>query len=204
MKGHQSALEHAIRCGELLTLAKETVTKGWQQWLKDNFIRYRPDNKCDSTGNTLKEFSIPQTTASLYMRIYEYRDYVREVAERKVANNALLHGTDVSVRMAEDWIKTKRYNERSPAQKAADKARTDKAAAVRAKKAVQQGEVKSSVAEYLQDELKTTLQNSAPDEVFSALKVAWTEDQITDLVKRCSEYLKKQTARETASAPAVH
>ena len=38
-KAYRTALDHGIKCGELLTLAQETVTKakvGWQTWLTDN------------------------------------------------------------------------------------------------------------------------------------------------------------------------
>jgi len=56
VKAEKAALPHAIKCGELLNLAKENVKEEkmkWGEWLKVNC----PD--------------ISQETASLYMRLAE-------------------------------------------------------------------------------------------------------------------------------------
>ena len=58
VKAERSALPHAIKCGELLNLAKENVKAEkmkWGEWLKVNC----PD--------------IAQETASLYMRLAEHK-----------------------------------------------------------------------------------------------------------------------------------
>jgi len=64
VKAERSALPHAIKCGELLNLAKENVKAEkmkWGEWLKVNC----PD--------------IAQETASLYMRLAEHKG-IRKLA----------------------------------------------------------------------------------------------------------------------------
>jgi hypothetical protein len=57
---YTQALEHAIKAGELLTIAKEAVGHGgWATWRQQNLA------------------NIPQTTASLYMRLAEPKNKVR-------------------------------------------------------------------------------------------------------------------------------
>jgi hypothetical protein len=54
--GHQQAFEAAIKAGELLIDAKEAVGGGWTKWRE----KHLPD--------------LPQTTASLYMRLAKNKD----------------------------------------------------------------------------------------------------------------------------------
>ena len=57
---YSQALEYAIKAGELLTVAKEAVGHGrWGAWRQQNLA------------------NIPQTTASLYMRLAEPKNKVR-------------------------------------------------------------------------------------------------------------------------------
>lgn len=70
-----NALPHAIKCGEFLNLAKENlkVEKGgkWSEWLKAN---------CPE---------IPQTTASLYMRLAENKKLAAKAKSIREANEAI-------------------------------------------------------------------------------------------------------------------
>jgi hypothetical protein len=64
---YNQALEYAIKAGELLILAKEAVGHGgWATWRQQNLP------------------SIPQTTASLYMRLAEHKDRFKET---KISNS---------------------------------------------------------------------------------------------------------------------
>ena len=79
-KAESEALPHAIECGKFLNLAKENVkaAKGkWLPWLKEN---------CPE---------IPQTTASLYMRLAEKQDAIAE-AKKKVNQGQTIGLTDLS------------------------------------------------------------------------------------------------------------
>jgi hypothetical protein len=61
----EGALEHAFRAGELLNLAQESVGRVWLKWLEANC----PD--------------IPQTTASMYMRLADNRAFLFEEANQQ-------------------------------------------------------------------------------------------------------------------------
>jgi hypothetical protein len=64
---YNQALEYAIKAGDLLTLAKETVGPGgWAKWREQNLRQ------------------IPQTTASLYMRLAKHKDLFKE---NKISNS---------------------------------------------------------------------------------------------------------------------
>lgn len=70
-----NSLRHAIRCGELLNLAQENAKaekRSWLDWLKDNT-------------------TVPQTTASLYMRLAKHAPAI---------NNAVANIPDLSIRNA--------------------------------------------------------------------------------------------------------
>ena len=75
VKAESGALPHAIKCGEFLNLAKENLKadKGgkWLDWLKANC----PD--------------IPQTTASLYMRLAENKAKVSKAPSIREAQKLL-------------------------------------------------------------------------------------------------------------------
>jgi hypothetical protein len=68
LEASKGTLEWAIKCGDLLNLAKEGMQdKAWLSWLRDNF----PE--------------IPQTTANLYMRLAKHKDVFDK---QRVANEA--------------------------------------------------------------------------------------------------------------------
>jgi hypothetical protein len=75
VKAESGALQHAIKCGEFLNLAKENLKadKGgkWSDWLKVNC----PD--------------IPQTTASLYMRLAKNKAIVGKALSIRKAYGTL-------------------------------------------------------------------------------------------------------------------
>jgi hypothetical protein len=74
VKAESGALPHAIKCGEFLNLAKENLkSEGgkWSEWLKVNC----PD--------------IPQTTASLYMRLAENKAKVGKALSIRKAQELL-------------------------------------------------------------------------------------------------------------------
>src|SRR5215471_12708415 len=74
VKAERAALPHAIKCGELLNLAKENVKAEkmkWGEWLKVNC----PD--------------IAQETASLYMRLAEHKTKVSKAKSIREARELL-------------------------------------------------------------------------------------------------------------------
>src|SRR6516165_511039 len=74
VKAEKSALPHAIKCGELLNLAKENVKAEkmkWGEWLKVNC----PD--------------IAQETASLYTRLAEHKSKVSRAKSIREARELL-------------------------------------------------------------------------------------------------------------------
>jgi hypothetical protein len=74
VKAERAALPHAIKCGELLNLAKENVKAEkmkWGEWLKVNC----PD--------------IAQETASLYMRLAEHKKLVGKAKSIREARELL-------------------------------------------------------------------------------------------------------------------
>jgi hypothetical protein len=79
---HKGTLEYAIKAGDLLILAKENVKakkEKWTEWREQNC----PD--------------IPQTTASMYMRLAENKAIYKN--QQRVATN-LAAGGDLSLRAA--------------------------------------------------------------------------------------------------------
>ena len=75
VKAEGSALPHAIRCGEFLNLAKENLKaeKGgkWSDWLAANCTE------------------IPETTASLYMRLAENKKLAAKAKSIREANEVI-------------------------------------------------------------------------------------------------------------------
>lgn len=73
-KGESAALSHAIKCGKLLNLARENVKaeKGkWGAWLSQHCPK------------------IPQTTASLYMRLAESENVIAKATSIRAAIQVL-------------------------------------------------------------------------------------------------------------------
>ena len=81
VKAERAALPHAIKCGELLNLAKENVKAEkmkWREWLKVNC----PD--------------IAQETASVYMRLAEHKKLVAKAKSIREARELLPNKGNVS------------------------------------------------------------------------------------------------------------
>src|SRR5262245_24852784 len=67
-EGYQEALSNAIKCGEKLNLAKENIKavgRSWLDWLKN-------------------EVGMPQTTASMYMRLAKHKKLLLEGAKADI------------------------------------------------------------------------------------------------------------------------
>jgi hypothetical protein len=112
IKASETSLDHAIKTGGLLNLAKENADAeklAWLPWLKQNL----PE--------------IPQTTASLYMRLAKNKDVIDKQRVASLKNEGVL-----SVRSAAKLI---------PPTEAGAKA----AATRKAKKATKEEEAKASV-----------------------------------------------------------
>src|SRR5262245_47606190 len=86
-QGYQASLDAAIKAGELLATAKETVGKGgWTKWRE----KHLPD--------------ISQPTVSLYMRLAENRDRFKERAISNAVTGLRERG-ELSIRKAAALIR---------------------------------------------------------------------------------------------------
>jgi hypothetical protein len=145
-KAEGDVFKHAIACGKFLNLAKENVkaAKGkWLPWLKENC----PD--------------IPQTTASLYMRLAEN--------EETIADCKSIREADLFLRVQSDQERTKsETKEKSLADE------TNNALLARTPASL---------------DLTTTFLNVGVDEVCTALTQAWDADQLRDLYSRLGNHL---------------
>jgi hypothetical protein len=182
-KAYESALAHGIKCGEYLTLAKETVTRAklsWQAWLAKNL-------------------PFPQTTASLYMRLYENRDFLAGVSSNALLDRPDGSWGDFSIRRANELIKEKERQERTPQQQAEMKARTDLAKATRAaNKAAEAGVADPDDGDGSPD-LEDLIPNYGPDEVFKVLADEWNEEDLTKLSNLLAQHLAKLKGKPPAS-----
>jgi hypothetical protein len=185
-KAYQTALQHGIKCGEYLTLAKETVEKAqpkvsWQTWL-------------------IKNLPFPQTTASLYMRLYKNREFLAGIS-----SNALLGApggwADFSIRSANELIKKKEASERTPQQQADMKARTEAAKATKATNTAAKAGVAAPDDGDGSIDLEDLLPNSAPDEVFKVLADNWEEEDLTKLSNLLAAHLAKLKVPPPPKAP---
>jgi Protein of unknown function (DUF3102) len=167
----KGSLDYAIKAGELLILAKENVKaeKGkWLTWLAEN---------CPN---------IPQTTASLYMRLAANKEVFRN--QQRVAN--LAAQGDLSLRKALTLIpKTPEQQEKAAA---AAKLRQENKAAAATKSAS-----KSSTT------IGDLLPNTAPDELFIAVRHAWDEDDLAKLANLLTNYLRSKSQPSVVPMPSV-
>src|SRR5207245_11015440 len=88
--GFQNALTNAIKAGEKLNLAKENIKaakRSWLDWLRDEV-------KIPGTDR-----SLPQTTASLYMRLAKHKSLLQTEAYKKAIDEATTEG-NLSIRWA--------------------------------------------------------------------------------------------------------
>lgn len=151
-KAESNALQHAIKCGELLTLAKENVKaeKGkWLPWLKEH---------CPE---------IPQTTASLYMRLAENKDDLGDAKSIREAIGLLPKG------------KRKPGNQESNEEEEKEEEDEESAEA-------------SSGAKKRDDLLVETLRNLAPDELCASLIEAWDADLLQELEHKINSHLRNK------------
>ena len=161
VKAEKPALPHAIKCGELLNLAKENVKAEkmkWGEWLKVNC----PD--------------IAQETASLYMRLAEHKKLI---------------GKAKSIREARELLpKAKpRGRERDPKISNGVTNSTDPAVVLQATDAGEIIANIQDDADKLEEVAKASIVKLAPDKVCDALIKVWTDDQLRDLIKRVNAYL---------------
>ena len=159
VKAERSALPHAIKCGELLNLAKENVKEEkmkWGEWLKVNC----PD--------------ISQETASLYMRLAEHKSKVSMAK---------------SIREAREFLPKAKPRGREREQEISNAVTnsagsTDPAVVLQATDA---GEIIANIADdtdKLEEVAKQSIVKLTPDRACIALTKAWSADQLRDLVKR--------------------
>src|SRR6516165_3596091 len=164
VKAERSALPHAIKCGELLNLAKENVKEEkmkWGEWLKVNC----PD--------------IAQETASLYMRLAEHKSKVGKAKSIREARE-LLPKAKPRGREREEEISNAVTNSVGS---------TDPAVVFQATDA---GEIIANIADdadKLEEVAKASIVKLSPDKVCVALTQTWSADQLRDLIKLVNEYL---------------
>ena len=164
VKAERAALPHAIKCGELLNLAKENVKAEkmkWGEWLKVNC----PD--------------IAQETASLYTRLAEHKSKV---------------GKAKSIREARELLpKAKpRGREREKEGPEISNAVTNSTDPAVVLQATDAGEIIANIeddTDKLEEVAKASIVKLSPDKVCVALTQTWSADQLRDLIKLVNEYL---------------
>jgi hypothetical protein len=164
------ALDHAIVAGKLLHTAKETVTsdvvngkKGkWLPWLETNL-------------------GIPQTTASLYMRLAEHKDLVLDYKERVI-------GERMSIRQAVALLPPSEKGQKQSATAAQKREQAKAAKAEQARKAIAETiRPEEVVADVAVDEFLLMKGDDLDvEDIFNALKSALDQDQLLDLSTRLS------------------
>ena len=175
VKAERSALPHAIKCGELLNLAKENVKAEkmkWGEWLKV----ICPD--------------IAQETASLYMRLAEHKGKVGKAKSIREARE-LLPKAKPRGREREPEISNAVTNSTGP---------TDPAVVLQATDA---GEIIANIeddADKLEEVARASIVKLSPDKVCDVLTRAWTAEQLHDLAKRVNTYLATLTATAPSSS----
>jgi len=161
LKADGEALKHAIQCGKALNLAKENVLAAKGKW-----------------GQWREEHipEISQQTASLYMRLAENEESVAECTSIREA--------DLVLRVLNSGSRTKPLakgdNEATADDASGDETDDDEAADTNNALLFRPGS----------PDLKATLQNTAVDEVYSALTQAWDRDHIRDLANRLLAYVR--------------
>jgi hypothetical protein len=159
----KGSLAHAIEAGELLNSAKEALPKKgeWLRWLGHNLP------------------NIPQTTASLYMRLAENKN----VIDKQRVASAIDQG-GLSIRAAAKFI---------PSSAKAIEAAATRAATKAAKKAV-------AAANQVED----LLRDLAVDEVYTALKNTMSVEYLLELAHMILERNEKSDGlRIPPPSPAV-
>jgi hypothetical protein len=162
VKAERAALPHAIKCGELLNLAKENVKAEkmkWGEWLKVNC----PD--------------IAQETASLYMRLAEHKSKV---------------GKAKSIREARDLLPKQkpRGRQQEPEISNGVTNSTDPAVVLQATGADEIIANIQDDDDKLEEVAKASIVKLTPDKVSDALIEAWNADQLTALANRLTAHLR--------------
>jgi hypothetical protein len=175
-------LRHAIECGKLLMLAKESCkseTLVWKTWLQDHF------------GSRLG-----YSTAELWIKLGDNEEFLLDQM-KLVANKRM------SVRQACELIpKSKEGLKRSAAAKVrAEKNKTDRAAAEKAK-VIEEVKGKLStedrVGDLALDEILLAKGEVDVGEVFMALKSCLNADQLLDLSTRLNSYVNEEADKAEA------
>ena len=159
VKAERAALPHAIKCGELLNLAKENVKAEkmkWGEWLKVNC----PD--------------IAQESASLYMRLAEHKTKVSKAK---------------SIREARELLQKAKPHGREPEISNGVTNSTDPAVVLQATDAGEIIANIADDADKLEEIAKASIVKLTPDKVCIALTKAWSADQLRDLITRVNAYL---------------
>jgi hypothetical protein len=153
IKAEGGVLPHALKCGDYLNRAKESVKsekrQKWGEWLKLNC----PD--------------ISQETASVYMRLDEFKDLIQKKKAKTIAE-------------AREIIREHRQRNRQPKQLDADKPAGgfDPAAP----------KVSTAAVENHQ------LADLGADELCTLLIGSWEDDDLRELAKRITDHLTKKSA----------
>jgi hypothetical protein len=164
-KAESGALQHAIKCGNYLTLAKENVKaeKGkWLPWLATN---------CPE---------IPQTTASLYMRLAENETKIEKAKSIREALG-LLTGREGAPR---------RKRERKGEDEGAEDSEAEGGeGSDEGEESPRAGKGKGGRQDGgLEEELKAV----APDELFLMLVEVWEDQQFQDFMRLMGNYLQQK------------
>jgi hypothetical protein len=160
VKAERSALPHAIKCGELLNLAKENVKAEkmkWGEWLKVNC----PD--------------IAQETASLYMRLAEHKKLVSKAK---------------SIREARELLPKAQPRGREPEIGNTVTNSTDPAVVLQATGADEIIANIQDDDDKLEEVAKASIVKLTPDKVCDVLTEAWNADQLTALANRLTTHLR--------------
>jgi hypothetical protein len=152
IKAESGALPHALKCGDYLNRAKESVKsekrQKWSEWLKAN---------CE----------ISQETASVYMRLDEFKDLIQKKKAKTIAE-------------AREIIREHRQRTREkPAKPDADKPAGG----------FDPSNDKSSVA--VQNH---QLADLGADELCTMLASSWEDDELRKLAKLITDHLAKKSS----------
>jgi hypothetical protein len=150
LKSDKGKLQHAIDAGELLIRAKETVgARKWSAWR---------DEHCPH---------VPQTTASLYMRLATHKAIFSKQRVARMAEDG-----DLSLRAAAKLIPKD----------------VEKVAQAKQRKA--EKDAKEAEAKHSKNAIKELLDWCAADELFLVMQHTWEEEQIKTLASLIADYLK--------------
>jgi hypothetical protein len=163
LKSDKGNLQRAIDAGELLNLAKETVgARKWSAWREEH---------CPP---------VPQTTASLYMRLATHRAILSKQRVARMAEDG-----DLSLRAASKLIPKD----------------AEKVAAAKQRKA--EKDAKEAEAKHSHGEIKLLLDWCAADELFLVMQHTWEGEQIKKLAELIADHLEAMAKRgaETQAEP---